>query len=685
MGDKHSPSVRAFALSLHCTSPKAYDYVREKFGRNLPHPETIREWFRRSDLGGSSGISQHSLNALEKKSKEMEKQGQQLVVCLLMDEMAIKRHTSYCRATSDIIGLVDYGEVKNENDDDFILAENVIVFMICGVNTYFQQPLAYYFIKSLKGKEKVELILAILKELSNRKIKLSNLTFDGYSSNASMCDILGTNLNTNDGNYETSFKNPFDKQDQVYVMYDPSHMEKLVRTTLGSLGTFYYGKQKIEWKYFEKLVEVSRQNNFDLTHKMNKRHIDYPRRKMHVRTAVETLSASVANSMEFLMSNGNINFANASPTIYFVRIFNDLWDIMNTHRVRHDLQNKFKSALNPANKAEVFVFLHKAKEYILSLKIIQPKSKKRVLIVNSRLKTGFRGFVINIISLIAMYRDFVENHHFLLFFATYRISQDHLEMFFGKIRAMCGNNDNPMPFQFNSLFRKCLHQCEITHSPYSNVSAQAGCNVTSLITSNILTIPSTRKLRSILNEDTSDQLEERSKSHTPEEILDLENIIQSQFLTDNIEDAGIAYLANTIESRLTNCDQIHCETCHNVLLENEKLDSKLCVSIDRGKPCISTYQICKMTDKVLKFYINRGPNIKGKVIVEVMNNLNWEDIFPIFYYEEHDFEHKHFIVKFIIDEYVNKKCAHIAKQKMLELEKKYIRNKYKKMCHNYHQ
>lgn len=100
-----------------------------------------------------------------------------------------------------------------------------------------------------------------------------------------------------------------------------------------------------------------------------------------------------------------------------------------------------------------------------------------------------------------MYRELVEQKHWLLFFATYRISQDHLEIMFGKIRSMNGCNENPLPHQFQSAYRKILHQCETTHSPYANIRAMAVANATSLITSNILSVPSTRKRRSNLMED----------------------------------------------------------------------------------------------------------------------------------------------------------------------------------------
>lgn len=684
-GEKYPPSVRAFCMSLHYTSPKAYLYVREKFGKNIPHPDTIREWYRNSDLDATPGIGKKSMDALQKKAEQMKQEnGEQLIVSLLMDEMAIQRNMTWCRATNKFIGLADYGSPAT--DDEFTLAENVIVFMACGVNFHFQQPVAYYFIKTLKAEDRVELVLQILKELSKRGITVSNLTFDGYSSNALMSKQLGANFTEKNGEYKTFFINPHNDR-KMYIMYDPSHMEKLVRNILGSLKTLYAGEDKIEWKYFVELVKFSRQQNFGLTHKMNKRHIEWEYRKMHVRTAVETLSSSTADAMEFLLKNGVAEFANAAPTIEFIRIFDTLWDIMNTQRVKNEASNIFKSALNTANKNQIFTFLDKAKKYILSLEVTHPQTGKRVNIVRSDWKTGFRGFVIDILSLKSMYTELVEENHWLSFFATYRISQDHLEMFFGKIRAMNGNSDNPMAHQFTSAYRKLLHQSDITLSVYANVTAIAS--------SNILTVASFQKRRPVLQSDINEYRDEpeydnqsflmECASNEANEFLEYDQISGGDYLSDSTQDTGIVYMANCIERQLTTCGQVHCEFCIKVLANNKKIDNRMRVNLNFISPCLSTYHLCKVTDTALKMYMNSGPALKKKVYMEILNNMKWESIFPLFYDSHHDADHKHFLVKYIVDEYINKKCSYIAKQKTLDLQKKYLRNKLRKLCHNVHQ
>lgn len=110
--ESYPPSVRAFCMSVHYLSPRGYDYLRSKFGNHIPHSQTIRQWYRNSSLDASSGIGKHALGALQAKNEEMiSKQGKQLCISLVFDEMAIQRNLTYCRATNKFIGLIDKGVV----------------------------------------------------------------------------------------------------------------------------------------------------------------------------------------------------------------------------------------------------------------------------------------------------------------------------------------------------------------------------------------------------------------------------------------------------------------------------------------------------------------------------------------------------------------------------------------------
>lgn len=145
-------------------------------------------------------------------------------------------------------------------------------------------------------------------------------------------------------------------------------------------------------------------------------------------------------------------------------------------------------------------------------------------------------------------------------------------------------------------------------------------------------------------------------------------------------DAGISFVAGMLEQKLLS-GAIYCHFCKEVLEQNEKVHSDMCLSSENGKPCRSTYLICKLTDTALKVYINSGPNFKQKIYLHVMNQIDFDKVFPTFFDPEHDVDHKHFLIKYFIDEYTHKKCAYIAKQHTISLQKRYVRNSLRKLGH----
>uniref|UniRef100_A0A1S4KWE5 Transposable element P transposase-like RNase H C-terminal domain-containing protein n=2 Tax=Ixodes scapularis TaxID=6945 RepID=A0A1S4KWE5_IXOSC len=54
---------------------------------------------------------------------------------------------------------------------------------------------------------------------------------------------------------------------------------------------------------------------------------------------------------------------------------------------------------------------------------------------------------------------------------THKISQDHLEIFFGSIRGKGGYNNNPTAWQFKAAYKRLLIQTEVKSSEAGNCSA----------------------------------------------------------------------------------------------------------------------------------------------------------------------------------------------------------------------
>ncbi|KAF2879694.1 hypothetical protein ILUMI_26470 [Ignelater luminosus] len=88
-------------------------------------------------------------------------------------------------------------------------------------------------------------------------------------------------------------------------------------------------------------------------------------------------------------------------------------------------------------------------------------------ILGSARKTGFLGIIININSLKNMYIE-LKRDYSLSYIPTHKLSQDHIELFFGTIRSAGGYNNNPTVRQFRSAYTKILVHTELKESSRGN-------------------------------------------------------------------------------------------------------------------------------------------------------------------------------------------------------------------------
>lgn len=137
---KYTPQLRTFALTLQFYSQKAYEYVRRVWRNLLPHPSTIRRWYR--VVNGKPGFSDDAFAALKARSESMEGK---LLVNIVLDEMSIKEQLEYTK-NNGFIGGVNIGVDQEciKEHEDVIKANKVLVFMAVGINSAFKVPLSYF-------------------------------------------------------------------------------------------------------------------------------------------------------------------------------------------------------------------------------------------------------------------------------------------------------------------------------------------------------------------------------------------------------------------------------------------------------------------------------------------------------------------------------------------------------------
>ncbi|RVE39863.1 hypothetical protein evm_015487, partial [Chilo suppressalis] len=194
--DKYPPELRAFAITLHFYSPKAYTYVRNKFNLALPHPRVIRSWY--STVNADPGFSQEAFRSLKLKSEIFKQNGEKLVCALILDEMSLKRG---CQRGRDRIirGHVDIGSALPLDDpSELPECKDALVLMVVPLKEKWKLPIAYFLIKGLSVSSKSHLIKQALIRLHDVGVDICSLTLDGPPEHFSTIAKLGANMQMNE-------------------------------------------------------------------------------------------------------------------------------------------------------------------------------------------------------------------------------------------------------------------------------------------------------------------------------------------------------------------------------------------------------------------------------------------------------------------------------------------------------
>lgn len=185
---------------------------------------------------------------------------------------------------------------------------------------------------------------------------------------------------------------------------------------------------------------------------------------MNVRLAAQTLSSSVSSALMFCEELKLISGCKA--TAEFCKIFNDAFDILNC---RNKLaKGDYSLPINNNNINKIKIFFDAFKCYVENLKFqLTQQHPEGEIILKSQRKTGFLGFIICLTNLLELYEHIQKDMNYLL---SYKLSQDHLEVFFSAMRSRGGFNNNPNAIQFRSAYKRLLVRHQVDGSMYGNCS-----------------------------------------------------------------------------------------------------------------------------------------------------------------------------------------------------------------------
>lgn len=152
--------------------------------------------------------------------------------------------------------------------------------------------------------------------------------------------------------------------------------------------------------------------------KIRKAHVFFRRKKMSVKLATQLTSKLVTEAFDFCREELKLKqFEGSNATAEFLRLLNDVFDVLNSHNL---VELGFKKALCKSN----LELVSKAVDYIGKLRF-----PSHELVVQSRRGTEFIGIIICLKNLKHIYEKLITSD-MLYFVPTYKLNQDHLELFY---------------------------------------------------------------------------------------------------------------------------------------------------------------------------------------------------------------------------------------------------------------
>lgn len=283
-------------------------------------------------------------------------------------------------------------------------------------------------------------------------------------------------------------------------------------------------------------------------------------------------------------------------------------------------------------------------------------------------------------SMKAMYLKYVKESKLTKELVAYSFSQDHVELFFAKIRSLHGHNTNPNGMQFKSAYRKLLSNIKIL-APESSNCKSFGTKLASFSPQTNIYFVSSRRPKLNIVDDLEFQKDlENQQESLLGAYLYLNQMKTNEYLTDELYTSSLAYIARIIEEKIENTD-FYCDDCKFVLSENEKIDGFSVGSI-RTNPCHSTFRICKIVDRFLSLY---QPGSKSNynfnvIYYQIFQEIDYSKMYSNTSFE-HDITHKHYFIKCVVDSYIQFKTSHIANRTTLEDYPQIIRSLLTRMIH----
>lgn len=276
----------------------------------------------------------------------------------------------------------------------------------------------------------------------------------------------------------------------------------------------------------------------------------------------------------------------------------------------------------------------------------------------------------------------------LSYILTYKFSQDHLELFFGAVRARGGWNNNPTAAQFISTFKRLMQHHEIKCIS-GNVSAQDGTKVLHLTKGD--RIKNGSDIYDVALEKLYD-LKERSPMESEHDYCDVSNIIHLSEFIENIVTYIAGFVVRMARKILT------CNKCYAALISADSTQPPcfdLLLRKTRGGliiPSQSTVLVCRKTEQCVRRLLNSNSGkvplcniskLELSICNVVLSEIGMTNMFPSL--SDHmldttpDSNHVFRLINIVTKCYLKIRLHHLCKTQSEEMKGTLIRKKLSKL------
>ena len=178
--------------------------------------------------------------------------------------------------------------------------------------------------------------------------------------------------------------------------------------------------------------------------RLRREHIpEWNKHIMKVKFAVQALSRSTADALQFCHDVGISNFEDVEGTVTFIKIMDRAFDMNNSRSL---LQSVLKLLCDPTSCHCLSLSFMRQRQ--LSWVCMKPLESTNQYLALTR-KACIIGYVSLMRSTIALAHELFEEQPPMRYLLTYWLCQDRIEHLFRNIRSWCGFNNNPTPQQFH--------------------------------------------------------------------------------------------------------------------------------------------------------------------------------------------------------------------------------------------